>query len=321
MPPRSMAVAHDVARGFPVPCADDIALLRGARCVRALHRVIPLGRKYHRLLRLLNGRAGFVAIPYEGWEAVLPKSWSKSYTEHLLSQGASVADFELVAGQVERLDGGVIVDVGANFGMFTLRLRRSTALPVVCFEPSPFVFALLRSTVERNRLPDVDLRNEACGSGAGRLFFKPDINGHMAAPGEAGAIEVPVVSLDEALDAGRRVAFLKIDCEGFELQVLRGARRLLARDRPVVFVELHPWYLKRYGDAPESVVDELRQDYALECHTFQHDWPASRLGRSWRKFQRPRVHRYPTTGAMLEACHSPQAPSQIYLVGTPKPAR
>jgi FkbM family methyltransferase len=311
-------VAHDVARGFPDPRTSAIDPLRGARWVSAMHRAVPLGRKYHRLLRMLNGRSGFVAIPYEGFEAILPKSWSKSYTEHFLSQGGSVADFELVARHLASLRDGTLVDVGANFGMFTLRVRGMSQLPLVCFEPSPFVFALLQTTVERNRMAGVELRNEACGAGAGSIHFKPDINGHIAAAGEAGAIEVPVVALDEVFGAGRRVSFLKIDCEGFELQVLRGARRLLERGRPVLFVEIHPWYLQRYGDAPESVVELVRDGYELECFTFQHDWPASRLGRSWRKFQKPRVHRYASVEEMLAACRAPNAPSQIYLVGTPR---
>lgn len=63
--------------------------------------------------------------------------------------------------------------------------------------------------------------------------------------------DVPVVSLD-ATDLRRPVRFIKMDVEGAEPLVLRGARRLLGKDRPVMVSELHPAQLDRSGNLPPS---------------------------------------------------------------------
>ena len=68
---------------------------------------------------------------------------------------------------------------------------------------------------------------------------------------------VPVLTLDETL-SDRPIGFLKIDAEGAEALVLRGARRLLAEDHPVVLVDLHPHLMARLdGTTPAALIDEM----------------------------------------------------------------
>jgi FkbM family methyltransferase len=62
----------------------------------------------------------------------------------------------------------------------------------------------------------------------------------------APAVEVPAISLDQ-IDLPR-IDFIKIDVEGHEPEVLAGARRLLARDRPFVLMEINIWCLTAYAD-------------------------------------------------------------------------
>src|SRR6185295_11356708 len=78
----------------------------------------------------------------------------------------------------------------------------------------------------------------AVGEAAGNVRLDPGLNGVVT---EHGALEVPVRrldDLDELLDPP--VDLLKIDVEGYEGPVLRGAEKLLARARPALFVEIHP---------------------------------------------------------------------------------
>jgi FkbM family methyltransferase len=71
--------------------------------------------------------------------------------------------------------------------------------------------------------------------------------------------DVPTVALDEAL-SDRRIGFVKIDAEGAEALVLRGAQRLLSEDHPVVLVDLHPHLMTRLdGTTPEMLIDEMRE--------------------------------------------------------------
>jgi FkbM family methyltransferase len=123
-------------------------------------------------------------------------------------------------------------DVGANVGSYTLLACSVRGARGVAVEPIPDTFRRLVDNLRLNRL---DERVEAinCGLGAeeGLLRFSAgeDTMNHALAPGEsaAGAVEMPVSKLD-TLTLGRVPALIKIDVEGFETQVLRGAHATLA---------------------------------------------------------------------------------------------
>ena len=80
-----------------------------------------------------------------------------------------------------------------------------------------------------------------------------------ADPAEAGAIPVDVVTLDDAL-AGERVDFVKLDVQGWELEALRGATRILAENPAVqLFVEFWPYGLRRAGSTPLDLITFLQK--------------------------------------------------------------
>ena len=72
-------------------------------------------------------------------------------------------------------------------------------------------------------------------------------------------VRVPVVTLDEDLASGDPVSLLKIDCEGFELNVLRGAKQILERDNPWLFLEIHPTLLPAFGQTVEEVLADMAE--------------------------------------------------------------
>ena len=143
-------------------------------------------------------------------------------------------------------DGGLMVDVGANAGYFSLLwAAQSPRARVVAFEPAPRNVALLRENVDANGLADrVDVRALAAGEARGTLAFHlgPDAQtgwGSFSAYVGGRTLDVPVVRLDEAVDGPIRL--LKVDAEGADAWVLRGAERLL-RDRAIA--EVHFEHLK-----------------------------------------------------------------------------
>jgi len=72
------------------------------------------------------------------------------------------------------------------------------------------------------------------------------------------SVDVEITTLDEEVDRlGVRPDLLKIDVEGFEYEVLVGARRLLASHTPPICLELHLGLLDRRGISPRQVVEEL----------------------------------------------------------------
>ena len=143
--------------------------------------------------------------------------------------------------------GGVLIDVGANTGVYSLvgaRLTGSDGI-VVSLEPFVDVLATLRLSVEANGFHNMRLRNVCAGRETGVAEFwmnhgKPNSFSLVRHDPEAEKLSVQVVSLDELFIWERlpRVDFLKIDAEGAETEVLAGARRLVERFRPVVQVEI-----------------------------------------------------------------------------------
>lgn len=165
--------------------------------------------------------------------------------------------------------GGVVYDVGANVGFFTLLAARLVGDRgrVVAFEPIADVAQLARQAVVRSAvLGRVDVRAQAVGATTGTAQMcrvaAGGIWSHMATrpahPQTIGTVSVPVVSLDDVIAAGAPVPdVVRIDVEGAEIDVLRGATRLLAEHRPRIVCELH---------ATNAAVVDLLQDagYHLE---------------------------------------------------------
>ena len=154
--------------------------------------------------------------------------------------------------------GDVAMDVGAHIGFFTMLMAAmvGSAGRVYAFEPLEAHATMLEQSVVENQFRDrVMFRRAAVGaaSGTATLTFPVETlnsggayllrNGTAPLAGNQRK-EVPVVALD-TLDIRRPVRFIKMDVEGAEPQVIRGAERILKDDRPVILSELHPTQLDR----------------------------------------------------------------------------
>lgn len=153
-------------------------------------------------------------------------------------------------------EGTVVLDVGASLGLWSLplaRAARSREARVWCFEPNPENLPWLEKNIEANDLTGVtEVHAVALGSRAGtaQLGYREHGGGNGALLATEGA-ETVLVAVRRLDDIGfpRRVSFVKMDVEGFELEVLRGAHTLIARDRPSIFGEFSPaWLAVRGGD-------------------------------------------------------------------------
>ncbi len=135
--------------------------------------------------------------------------------------------------------GDVVVDVGANIGVFSLisALRVGPAGRVIAFEPHPRAFARLVRNVDQNHFQKVIVPIQAAVSAAaGELSFDPDsITVHNSVDA-AGSTTVRAVTLDADpnVTALAQIDLLKIDVEGHEVAVLGGAEETLLRTRHIV---------------------------------------------------------------------------------------
>lgn len=143
-------------------------------------------------------------------------------------------------------EGDVAVDVGANFGYYTVVMSAAVGDSgvVVSVEPNPRMVALIRQNARLNMAPSrIDIRGAAVGDhpDGTRLTLKNDTDSTGLAStvvDPAGGVES--IRLDDVLsEYFEQVSLLKIDIEGSELSALRGASRLLKSSNPpaVVFEE------------------------------------------------------------------------------------
>jgi FkbM family methyltransferase len=138
--------------------------------------------------------------------------------------------------------GMTVVEAGANIGVHTVPLARACAPGrLYAFEPQPAVCALLRQNLIANGLENAEAVAAACGAHTGTARIPtPDyaspgnFGGISLSPGGDG-IEVSVLAIDDLrLD---RLDLLKVDVEGAEVDVIRGATATIKRARPVIYAE------------------------------------------------------------------------------------
>jgi FkbM family methyltransferase len=154
------------------------------------------------------------------------------------------------------------LDIGACHGIFSLAFaHHRPEAKALAVEPSAVAYSILVENLRRNGLDNVVSKQVACGATAGRLRMRQVWHHLEALPAEgttADTVEVPMQSLDELcgeLDFAPDI--VKIDVEGYELAVLSGARGTLERQRPRLFLELHPERLRELGGSAAEVVQLL----------------------------------------------------------------
>jgi FkbM family methyltransferase len=176
---------------------------------------------------------------------------------------------QLVGLLAERLfagGGGTLIDVGANIGLVAIATLQRTRAQCVAFEPAPDNYARLRRNVERHGLDsrveahrialdavagDVELALCAGNSGDHRLA-------HGSVPTDWPRVRVPAARLDDVI-AARALAHpvvMKLDAQGAEVRVLRGAQQTLQHVDALI-VEWWPAGLVRMGDSASALYAAL----------------------------------------------------------------
>lgn len=155
--------------------------------------------------------------------------------------------------------GETAVDAGANKGAYLFWLARAVGPggKVLAYEPQPLLAAYLRGVARAMRWRHVDIRESGLSDQSGMApLFIPDGETSPGAsfepkpkvPGGVGrAIQCPLETLDNALASGPRVGAMKIDVEGHELALLRGAKEILDRDHPTLLLECEARHLTTHG--------------------------------------------------------------------------
>jgi FkbM family methyltransferase len=153
-------------------------------------------------------------------------------------------EFDVIRRHVKR--GDIVCDIGANKGSFVYWLSRWVGEGrLVAFEPQPQFAARLAAVCAALKLDNVTVEAKAVFSESGTMdLFVPAGHGpgasltHKAVEAASFAtVPVPVIALDDYFDASERITLLKIDVEGAELGVFKGAERILRQHAPLLVFE------------------------------------------------------------------------------------
>jgi FkbM family methyltransferase len=191
----------------------------------------------------------------------------------------------------------LVLDVGANIGAHTLRLARLVGPKgrVMAFEPTDFAFRKLQRNLDLN--PWLASRVEAfhCflaasdSASAPKAIYSswPLVVGtglhakHLGREMQTEAAQAR--SLDSVLNeyADRKVQLVKLDVDGFECDVLRGATSLLREARPIFVMELAPYVLEERG----TTLDELLSHFIPNGYRFYDERTQKQLPSTARELQ------------------------------------
>jgi FkbM family methyltransferase len=186
--------------------------------------------------------------------------------------------------------GQTVLDVGANIGAHTLTLARlvGTTGRVIAFEPTNYAFDKASKNIKLNptlaksiKLEQILLSEYDDHAVPGTLYSSWPLVGdeklhekHCGlAKGTSGA---SATTLDEYLLSHNigKVHFIKLDVDGYECKVLRGASELLKKQKPVIVMELCPYVLKEHGETLEELVRILDlAGYRLYEETTEKELP------------------------------------------------
>jgi FkbM family methyltransferase len=226
--------------------------------LKAIHMM--LRGPYYDALCLVYPRGVKVELPGQHFVRLHPRLLGIRVSEYELD--FSTALYNRIA------PGMTVIDVGAHVGLHTLRLSREVGKTgrVIAVEPSPANASLLRKHLAWNGCENVLVVEAAVGECSGEIdfAFRPDptdpggFANSIAYDIGGDKARIRVTTIDE-ICFGLTPNVIKIDVEGAELLAIRGARDVLSRSSPALFVAIHPEAMRALGTSPVGLLEVLRE--------------------------------------------------------------
>ncbi len=282
-------------------------VLRTAECEQELRKLEPEIGEYRWLWAILGWRArktGFVPrklvplltrwtdarkplfIGDSSGVRFLGRCDDRYSLDHALLPGDAAEIAHQVTACLKRRR-GAFLDIGANVGLVSARVAQ--ALPerdVFAFEPGTETSCRAAATFALNRLQNVTLLPIAAGAEDGELtFYNSPGNSDFAtatptdfANDDPNLPQVHLQWVESRVPCRRldtvktelalpEIALMKIDVEGHELQVLQGAKALIAQDKPDILLEWNPNIAPKLGWTPQDAADLLNTIAPYACFT------------------------------------------------------
>ena len=168
-----------------------------------------------------------------------------------------------------------VIDIGTNIGWTVLNFAKiSETGMVIGFEPDPFNYSVCKSNIDRNSFSNLLVLPFGLGEAAAQLQMEvrtpENRGGNRIAPSNGkGSVAVAVKRLDDVEEVSKLsvINLMKLDVEGYELKVLRGAQKIIHRHKPVLFIEVDDNNLRDQGDSATELILFLQ---SCGYQTFTH---------------------------------------------------
>ncbi len=161
------------------------------------------------------------------------------------------------------LDDGIAFDVGANIGFYSLILSKLVK-KVVAFEPEPMNLKLLNKNIHENKIRNIEVIGMAVSDNTSKLHLglsTDNFGDHQINSIDEDRKNITVESTNLDSHMSQKVALLKIDTQGWEPKVIDGAKKLIIRDKPTIFMEFWPEGYKRSGLDFTKMMNFLEEVY------------------------------------------------------------
>lgn len=168
----------------------------------------------------------------------------------------------ILANKIQKIKKGDIVEVGANVGTETISfVEICGSNEVHAFEPVIDNFNYLQAINDENNFKNLRLYKFLVSDKSGKAYFQiPDSfnsgSGYITVKENEETIEYPVVTIDEELAAIKSCSLIAIDVEGYELNVLRGSKDIIARYKPYLIIEVNPQFLSQRANINVDILYE-----------------------------------------------------------------
>ncbi len=192
------------------------------------------------------------------------------------------------------------IDIGANYAYYTVRLAR-LCKKVYAFEPIPFTYKVCDMLVKHYKLKNTILYNKGVGDkNEWHKFTIPVTDFGAISAGQAHfgerddnlegrekhvkftknqVVDCEVIALDSLINNFTNIKFIKIDIEGAEYFALKGMRGIIEKFKPVVLIEINPFFLKGFNISEQQIKDLITN---LEYQLFIYDAHSKKL-KQWQK--------------------------------------
>ncbi len=185
------------------------------------------------------------------------------FSKHLAKWGAYEAkNSNWVLENFSGKTGGLFVDVGANFGWYSLifSICADSAGHVVAIEPEPGNLRMLQKNIDINNAVNISVISAGVGACDGfaelslNTRWNPGMHSLRQDINSKGKVNIKIRTLDSILsDFPGEIDLLKMDIEGFEVDALMGASETLARTKHVL-IEYSPKFIQACGRDPKQLL-------------------------------------------------------------------